>query len=59
MTQRTKRIIHYWICIPGTVFFALWILSGVVLVWDSIRGGLHAFPSRKSAGDLHGIDHRH
>jgi cobalamin transport system substrate-binding protein len=53
MTHRTKRVLHYWICLPGTVFFVFWILSGVILVWDSIRGGLHAFPVQKNGGDVH------
>lgn len=58
MTHSTKRILHYWICVPGTLFFVLWIVSGAVLVWDSIRGGLHAFPSKKGSGDLHEIETR-
>src|SRR5215470_18388450 len=52
MTQRTKRILHYWLSIPGALFFLLWIFSGIALVWDSIRGGLHAFPDLPKTGDL-------
>lgn len=54
MNQRTKRILHYWLSIPGAIFILLWIASGVALVCDSIRGGLHAFPKLpKTTADLH------
>ncbi|HEY6140465.1 MAG TPA: cobalamin-binding protein [Thermoanaerobaculia bacterium] len=52
MTARQKRLLHYWVCIPGALLFALWILSGAAMVYDSIRGGLHVFPKPKSEGDL-------
>lgn len=52
MTTRQKRLLHYWLCVPGTLLFLLWIVSGTAMVYDSIRGGLHAFPKAKKQGDL-------
>lgn len=55
MTARRKRLLHYWVCIPGTLLFVLWIVSGTAMVYDSIRGGLHAFPKTKNEGDLRAV----
>lgn len=52
MTLRQKRLLHFWACVPGALLFALWIVSGTAMVYDSIRGGLHAFPSVTASGDL-------
>ena len=52
MTARRKRILHFWFSIPGGVLFALWIFSGAAMVYDSIRGGLHAFPKIRKQGDV-------
>lgn len=55
MTARRKRLLHYWVCVPGTLLFVLWIVSGTAMVYDSIRGGLHAFPMTQTAGDLRAV----
>jgi iron complex transport system substrate-binding protein len=55
MTARRKRLLHYWVCVPGTLLFVLWIVSGAAMVYDSIRGGLHAFPKTQTAGDLRAL----
>jgi len=52
MQHRIKRALHYWLSIPGILLFFLWTSSGIVLVWDSIRSGLHAFPKQVKSGDL-------
>lgn len=55
MTSKQKRQLHFWVSIPGTLFFLLWIVSGTALVYDSIRGGLHAFPKLAKSGDVRTI----
>lgn len=55
MTARSKRLFHYWVSIPGGILFALWIFSGAAMVYDSVRGGLHAFPNIRRNGDLHAM----
>ncbi len=55
MTARRKRLLHSWVCVPGTLLFVLWIVSGTAMVYDSIRGGLHAFPKTRNDGDLRAV----
>ncbi len=55
MTVRKKRLLHYFVSIPGGFLFALWIISGSAMVYDSIRGGLHAFPNVKKSGDVRNV----
>ncbi len=52
MHSRIKRTLHFWLSVPGALFFLLWIVSGIALVLDSITGGLHAFPKQKRNQDL-------
>jgi iron complex transport system substrate-binding protein len=55
VTARRKRLLHYWVCVPGALLFVMWILSGAAMVYDSIRGGLHAFPKTKTGEDLRAV----
>lgn len=55
MTLRQKRLLHFWACVPGALLFALWIVSGAAMVYDSIRGGLHALPKPHTGGDLRSV----
>jgi iron complex transport system substrate-binding protein len=52
MTTKYRRVLHFWVSIPAGVLFVLWIASGTAMVYDSVRGGLHAFPRIAAQGDL-------
>src|ERR1700742_4978612 len=55
MTGRRKRLLHYWVSIPGTLVFALWLASGAAMVYDSVRGSVHSFPKTARTADLRAL----